>query len=279
MKKIAVITDSTSVIDESILEVNDNLYSVPLHIVFNEKSYRDGIDISSDEFFEKMSDSSILPTTSQPSVGEVIELLESIKEKYDHIIYITISSGISGTYQTGMLAKNEVSDNITVFDSLITSVVQKEMVLETLNMINENKLIEKITENLERIRTNSNVLLVVDDLKHLNRTGRISLTTASIGNMLKLKPILSFVDGKIVVKKKIRTLRKAHSHIVEFVTEIGIASDSKLMIAHAKGFEAASRLKDELLGIYPHHEITISELSPVISLHTGPNTVGIAWIK
>ncbi|XMB66365.1 DegV family protein [Mycoplasmatota bacterium zrk1] len=279
MRKIAVITDSTAVIEKSILENNENLYSIPLHIIFGDKSYRDGIDISVGDFFNRVSNSSSLPTTSQPSVGEVIDLFEELMKKYDHLIYITISSKISGTYQNGLLGKNEVSDRITVFDSLITSVVQKQMVIETLDMINENKGIEDILSNLKRIRTNSNVLLVVNDLKHLNRTGRISFAAASIGNMLKLKPVLEFDNGKIVVRKKIRTVTKAYKHVVEIIKDKDLSSTSKIMIAHADGYESALSLQKELNLLYPNHEITISELSPVISLHTGPNTVGLAWIK
>ncbi|QVK20163.1 DegV family protein [Mycoplasmatota bacterium] len=279
MRKIAVITDSTAVIEKSILENNENLYSIPLHIIFGDKSYRDGIDISVGDFFNRVSNSSSLPTTSQPSVGEVIDLFEELMKKYDHLIYITISSKISGTYQNGLLGKNEVSDRITVFDSLITSVVQKQMVIETLDMINENNGIEDILGNLKRIRTNSNVLLVVNDLKHLNRTGRISFAAASIGNMLKLKPVLEFDNGKIVVRKKIRTVTKAYKHVVEIIKDKDLSSTSKIMIAHADGYESALSLQKELNLLYPNHEITISELSPVISLHTGPNTVGLAWIK
>lgn len=279
MRKIAVVTDSTSVIDKSVLDNNDNLYSIPLHIVFGENSYRDGIDINSNELFVKMSQTEVIPTSSQPSVGELIDLFESLKGNYDYIIYITISSGISGTYQTGLLAKNEVSDNIIVFDSLNTSVIQKQMVLETLDMISSGKNIDEIVENLQRIQTSSGILLVVDDLNYLNRNGRISLAAASIGSMLKLKPVLEFNQGKIVVKKKIRTAKKAHNHLVEIVENEDLKETSKIMIAHADGLKAANSLKENIEKVYPNHDITVSELSPVISIHTGPNTIGVAWIK
>lgn len=280
MSKIAVVVDSTSVIDKELFEDNSNLYSIPLHIMIGSESYKDGIDLIPSEFFEKMEQSPELPTTSQPSVGEVFNLFEELIEKYEHIIYITISSKISGTFQTGVLVKNQVSEKkITVFDSSFTSVIQKQMAIEALELIKKDKSIEDIIKNLEYIRSNSSILLVVDELNHLHRTGRIGLAAASFGTMLKVKPVLSFDQGEILVKKKIRTIKKAHNNLIELITKEKLCKDSKIMIAHANGYDYALKLKEKALKIYPNHEIIIDELSPVISVHTGPNTVGISWIN
>lgn len=280
MHKIAVVVDSTAVIDKEIIENNSNLYSIPLHVMVSGKTFRDGLDITPSEFCRKLEEGFEIPTTSQPSIGEVSALLEELVEKYDHIIYITISSRLSGTFQTGILVRNQISeDKIIVFDSLFTSTIQKQMALETLELIKREMSIETIIENLEYIKANSKILLVVDDLGHLHRTGRISLSAASFGRMLKIKPILSFEQGEIVLTQKVRTLKKVYDNLVEQIASENLSKDSKIIIAHASGYDYALDLKEEVLKIYPEHEVMIEELSPVISVHTGTRSFGISWIN
>lgn len=280
MHKIAVVVDSTAVIDKEILESNSNLYSIPLHLIVDGKDFRDGLDITPSEFCERMEISSDLPTTSQPSAGEVFKLLEELVDEYDHVFYITISSKLSGTFQTGMLARTQISeDKITVFDSLFTSTIQKQMAMETLELIKEGASIENIIKNLEYIRSNSKILLVVDDLKHLHRTGRISLSAASFGRMFNIKPILSFEEGEILLNQKVRTMKKVYDNLIEQIANEKLSKNSKIIIAHAKGYDYALNLKEKLISIYPEHEIMIEELSPVISVHTGIRSIGLSWIN
>ena len=279
MSKIAVVVDSTAVINNELLESNNNLYSIPLHVIIDDKSYRDGIDITPCEFCYKMSKSTNLPTTSQPPLGDVFELFEELVDKYDHIIYITISSKLSGTFQTGVLAKNQVSeDKIIVFDSSYTSTIQKQMAMKALELINMGRSIEEIIENLEYIKSNSKIYLVVDDLKHLHRTGRISLSASSFGKILNIKPILAFENGEIVVNKKVRTMGKVYDTLAELIANDKLTSNSKIILAHANGYDYALKMKEKVLEIYPEHTVLIEELSPVISVHTGEKSFGLSWI-
>jgi len=279
MSKIAVVVDSTAVINNELLESNHNLYSIPLHVIIDDKSYRDGIDITPCEFCYKMSKSTNLPTTSQPPLGDVFELFEELVDKYDHIIYITISSKLSGTFQTGVLAKNQVSeDKIIVFDSSYTSTIQKQMAMKALELINMGRSIEEIIENLEYIKSNSKIYLVVDDLKHLHRTGRISLSASSFGKILNIKPILAFENGEIVVNKKVRTMGKVYDTLAELIANDKLTSNSKIILAHANGYDYALKMKEKVLEIYPEHTVLIEELSPVISVHTGEKSFGLSWI-
>ncbi len=281
MKKVAIVTDSTAVMDSKFIEDNDNLSVIPLHILFGQDDvYRDGIDLTSQAFFDKIKNTDDLPTTSQPSVGEVLELFEVLNEKYEEILYITISSKISGTYSTGQAAANLLSDfNIKVFDSLNTSVIQKLYVEEAVRLSNEGKSIDDIYTHLEKLREDSEIYLVVDDLRHLGRTGRLNNVSAIIGALLKIKPILHFEDGFINLKKKVRTLKKAYSEVVNILLDRHIDDNTTVMIAHAKGLENAEIIKNNILSILPNRHIEICELSPVISVHTGPNSVGVAWVR
>ena len=121
--------------------------------------------------------------------------------------------------------------------------------------------------------------LVVDDLRHLGRTGRLNNVSAIIGALLKIKPILHFEDGFINLKKKVRTLKKAYSEVVNILLDRHVDANTPVMIAHAKGLENAEIIKDNILSLMPNRHIEICELSPVISVHTGPNSVGVAWVK
>ena len=279
MSKIAVVVDSTAVIDNNLFESNSNLYSIPLHLIIDADSYRDGLDITPCEFCYKMSKSSHLPTTSQPPVGDVLKLFEELVEQYDHILYITISSKLSGTFQTGMMVKNQVSeDKITVFDSNFTSTIQKQMAIKALELAKAGSSIEDIVNALDYIKSNSKIYLVVDDLKHLHRTGRISLSASSFGKILNIKPILCFQNGEIVVNRKVRTMGKVFDILVELIENEKLTSNSKIILAHANGYDYALKMKEKILEIYPEHTILIEELSPVISVHTGEKSFGISWV-
>ncbi len=281
MRKVAIVTDSTAVMRKEFIDSNTNLYTVPLQILFgDDEVYRDGIDLSSIEFFEKISKTSTLPTTSQPSVGAVLELFEELIKDYDEVLYITISSNISGTFNTGLLASKQLSGKkIEVFDSLHTSVIQKMLVLEALKMADKGTQVDHIVKTLTKMRTNSSIYLVVDDLHHLGRTGRVNNMGAIIGALLKIKPILTFEDGYINLRKKVRTLKRAYLEIISIMTEANLDESSRIMIAHANGLENAKIVHEAISLVFPNKKIDICELSPVVSVHTGPNTVGVAWIK
>lgn len=279
MQKIAVVVDSTAVIDKELFEGNNNLYSLPLQLIMDDNSYKDGLDITPSEFCIKMNECIHLPTTSQPPIGDVLKLFEEIVDIYDYIIYITISSKLSGTFQTGILAKNQVSqDKIIVFDSLFTATIQKQMAVSTLELIKSGHSIENIIKNLEYIKSNSKIYLVVDDLAHLHRTGRISLSASSFGKLLNIKPILCFEAGEIILKNKVRTMNKVYNNLIELISKENLTSNSKIIIAHANGYDYALTLKEKMLEIYPEHTIMIEELSPVISVHTGAKSFGLSWI-
>lgn len=281
MKKVAIVTDSTAVMGSELEKNEQHLYTVPLQILFgDDEVYRDGIDLSSDMFFKKISNASVLPTTSQPSVGAVLELFEKLIETYDEILYITISSNISGTYNTGLLAAKQIEGKkVEVFDSLHTSVIQKMYVLEALEEVKKGYHVDHIVRKLKKMRSKSEIFLIVDDLHHLGRTGRVNNMGAIVGQLLKIKPILTFENGYINLRKKVRTLKKAYLEVMSILDSQELKESSRIMIAHANGMENALKVKEAIEIIYPDKEIEISELSPVISVHTGPNTVGVAWIK
>lgn len=276
---IAIVVDSTAVAEELKTQY-DNLYTVPLKLIFKDETYADGLDLSQETFFSKLEEAQVLPTTSQPSIGEVENIFTDLLKTYDNIIYLTLSSQISGTFNSGMMARQLVSkDRIHVFDTLNASVIHLMMTEEALKMIQQGSTPEEIMKRLGVLRDHARILLIVDDLKHLSRTGRLSTTSASIGNMLQIKPILHFNEGRIELLKKVRSVKKAHQAILDFVKDADINSKDRMMIAQANGRAYAETMKNCLQDLYPDMNIEIKDLSPVISVHTGPNTIGVGWIK
>jgi DegV family protein with EDD domain len=279
MTKIAIITDSTAVVEPEIISKYSFLKILPLQIIFRDKVFHDG-DISQRDFFNLVDQAEELPTTSQPSIGKVNELMENLLLDYDEIIYITLSSKISGTFQTGFITANEVSaDKIKVVDTLMTSTVQKRMVCKACDMVEKGKTVAQILECMEDMKKDHHAYLIVDDLNHLQRTGRVSGVAASLGTMLKIKPILRFDSGEIILDEKVRTMKKAMSYVMQVIEEKELKSNTHISLCHAKGEDYVLQMQELINQKYPEFETSISEMSPVISVHTGPKSIAIAWVN
>lgn len=279
MGEIAIVTDSTAVIESGLLEKYPFLYTLPLQIIFKDDIYYDG-EISQEKFFNLINIYPELPSTSQPLAGSTRDLFLKLLEKYQTIIYITISSNISGTYQTGAAISNDLDpQRIRVFDSLLTATVQKRMVMEACKYVEHEKSSDDIINCLSDMRNKHHTYLVVDDLKFLERTGRISGAVASVGSVLQIKPIVRFDNGLIVMDTKVRTINKSMDYLLRKLDQLKISDNTHILIAHAKGYEYALKMESLINEKYPNCKTSISELSPVISVHTGPQSMGISWVN
>lgn len=283
MSKIAIVTDSTANLTAVELNKYDNISVIPLFFIFGEETFLDGT-ISQSDFFKKVDtlydEKKILPTTSQPSIGTTTKHFEGLlNEGYDHVIYITLSSGLSGTYQNGVLGAKEFENKVTVIDSLSASAILKVMVLKAANLAIKQREVSYIVNQVGELINNNYIFLAVDDLAHLKRTGRISAAESVIGSLIKLKPILELEKGKIYPIDKVRSLSKAHKSIMEKALALDITKHDYVAIAHAFDIESASKIKQHLDKKLKDIEVEIVELSPVISTHTGRGSVGITVVK
>lgn len=277
--KTAVVTDSTAYIPK---EMRDQLHihMIPLSVIFGNEAYQEEIDISAAEFFEEVK-TSALPTTSQPPVGQFVELFERLAADYDAVISIHLSSGISGTYQ-GAVAAAEMVEGIKVypFDSEISCMVQGFYVLEAAELALQGKPVTEIMNRLEEMRETTKAYFMVDDLSHLQRGGRLSSAQAIIGSLLQVKPLLHFVDKKIVPFEKIRTRKKALKRVAELLGEAVKGGEPyRAVIIHANREEEALVWKQELEGEYPNVEFMIGYFGPVIGTHLGEGSMGLGWVK
>lgn len=278
--KIAIVTDSTVFLPEKVKN-NPNLFIIPIPIIVDGKVYNEGIDIdasSNDEYYSMLKNSKDFPTTSQPAIGEVIELYETIAKKgYDTIISIHLSSGISGFVNT-LHSLKETVEGVTLYpyDSKITSIPMGYMVESALNSLNQQISLEEIFKKLDDIRENTYAYLIVEDLNNLVRGGRLTNGAAIIGSLLKIKPILTFEEGKIVLFEKIRSTNKAFSRAKAIIGkhDSEIDKNVRLYIIHANNLEVAEKEKIKLQELYPHATIEIGSFGPVIGTHLGEKAIG-----
>lgn len=278
--KIAVMTDSTSYIPAKIRE-ELNIHMVPLSVVFGEESYREEIDITSEEFYKKLKENKALPTTSQPSIGYVTNKLEQLAEDYDAVISVHLSSGISGTYQA-IVSAGEMVEGIDLYayDSEASCLVQAFYVYEIVEMIKQNKTPEEIITRLDEMKKTMHAYFMVDDLTNLMRGGRLSNAQAIVGSLLQVKPILHFVDKLIVPFEKIRTRKKAVNRIMSLLEEkAATGKDLKVSFVHANNESAALELEAIFKEKYPNIETSITYFGPVIGTHLGEGAVGLAWYE
>ncbi|HZH62828.1 MAG TPA: DegV family protein [Metabacillus sp.] len=278
--KTAIVTDSTAYIPESIRKEYD-IHMIPLSVNFGKETYQEEVEITSEQFFEKMRGKQELPTTSQPSVGKFVELFERLSKEYDAVISIHLSSGISGTYN-GAAAAGEMVENIKVYayDSEISCMVQGFYALRAAEMAREGKDPKDILARLDEMKKTIDAYFIVDDLSNLQKGGRLSGAQALIGSLLQVKPILHFEDKVIVPFEKVRTRKKALNRVLELLDEVAKKNEPmRVVVIHANRQEEAEKLQQELSKKYKHIECMVSYFGPVIGTHLGEGAMGIGWYK
>lgn len=276
--KVAVMTDTTAYIPMDVRE-KYNIHIVPLSVVFGDETYREEMDITTEKFYEKVREVDKLPTTSQPAIGEIVDMYETLSKEYDAVITIHISSELSGTFQAAESAGKMVEGiDVYPFDSAISAMGQGFYVIEAAERAAAGDTPEEIMAHLERMRQYVEAYFMVDDLSHLQRGGRLSNAQAVLGSLLKIKPILHIVDGKIIPFEKIRTKKKAIHRIMGMLDDrVKQGKVKRVVFIHANDEDAALALESEFKEKHPNIETMISYFGPVIGTHLGEKSLGAAW--
>jgi len=282
--KTAIVTDSTCYLPQEIVD-KYNITVVPIEVVFNTKTYREDIDLTTSEFYKLLQDSPELPSTAQPSIGEMMNVYDKLaKEGYDTVISIHLASTISGFVNNLKVAAKTIdSTNVVVYDSHITVRLMGYLAQEAAKMAQENKPVDEIIERLDVLRDSMGESFVVDDLKNLVKGGRLSNTSAVIGTVLNIKPLLEFDNEshKIVAYDKVRSMKKAKLKAEE---KLSIAMENathplRLLVIDADDPESGDRWAEELREKYPDSTLDRSYFGPVIGVHLGKGALAIAWIR
>ena len=276
MSKIALVTDSTCDLPESVVK-DKNITVIPLNVHFGEETFLDGIDLQSNEFFEKLSTSDIHPQTSQPSVGRFVEVYNDLLKKHDSILSLHISSKLSATYNSALQAQKEIgNENIKVIDSMNGTLGLGAIVHHMAELNQKGESFENLVIEVEKIIPNAIFMGLVPTLEYLAKGGRIGKARAFMGSILKFKPILSAVDGEIQSIGKVRALIKGMDFIVDEMKNHKI---SKLFIVHANHEERANLLKDKTKDLIDPKDVIIAEFGPVVGTHLGPGAFGVGFIS
>ncbi|RYI27928.1 DegV family protein [Bacillus infantis] len=277
--RTAVVTDSTAYIPK---ELRDrlNIHMIPLSVIFGNETYEEEVEITAEAFYEEVKHKE-LPTTSQPSTGQFVELFEKLSADYDAVISIHLSSGISGTYQGAVTAGSMVEGiRAYPFDSEISCMVQGFYVIEAAEMAAAGRDPQDIMARLEEMKQTVRAYFMVDDLSHLQRGGRLSSAQALIGSLLQVKPLLHFQNKVIVPFEKIRTRKKAMKRIADLLGEAASGGgEYRAVIIHANREKEADEWKAELEKELPNVEFMIGYFGPVIGTHLGEGSMGLGWYK
>jgi fatty acid kinase fatty acid binding subunit len=275
---IGIVTDSTAYLDVDFVEKHD-IKVVPLKVIMEDVSYREGIDISNDEFYRRMREQDIFPTTSQPSAGEFLEAYKEMSAQYDALISIHISAGISGTCESAWSAAAEMGDYpIEVIDSRFTGFMLMLFVMELVKARDAGKSKDELKSLAAKMIEGSVEYFCVDTLEYLHRGGRIGGAQALMGSMLRVKPLL-YLDGTIDALDKVRGSKKALDRLVELAAEK--AGDRKVLVAltHVRNVPRMNELKEKVKKALncDADAIVFNETGPVIGSHVGPGTVGVGF--
>lgn len=275
---IKLVTDSTAYLSEELVRQHD-IRVVPLYVHFGETAFREGVDLSNGEFFARLKEAPVLPTTSQPSAGEFYQVFKELVDEGHEIITLTISSRLSGTWNSAMAAKEMLPEaDISVVDSLSTSIGLQLMIQAAIEAVAAGATRQEVVDQIEQAKQNMKVLFVVDTLEYLAKGGRIGNAKAFLGTLLKVKPILVLQDGAIEPCEQVRSKRKAQARMLELIEEhLGSQGpQAKVAITNALVPEEAHSLAQELSERLCCAEPTVADIGPVIGTHTGPGVIGVA---
>lgn len=281
--KTAIVTDSTCYLTDK--EIADNhITVVPIPVVIDGKSYDEGVDITTEEFYQKLRTSGSFPSTTQPPLGKMIELYKILRDKgYENVISIHLASTISGFVNSLDSIKDEIEGlNVYVYDSEITVRLMGTLALEAARMAREEQSPEDILTQLNELRATFGEYFIVDDLQNLVRGGRLSNASAFIGGLLKIKPILTFNDAhEIVAFEKVRSAKKAFARVEELFAQnkAEINYPIRAIIIHANDEPGALKWQERLQAKYPDLPIDISYFGPVIGTHLGEKALALAWLR
>ena len=273
---VRIVTDSTADLTPE-QQRAAGITVVPLNVHFGDEVFRDHVDLSTDEFFRRLKASPQLPRTSQPSVGAFEEAYRSLRQGGDEIVSVHLSSKVSGTYNSALMAAQSVGEGkIDVVDSLSTSMALGFIALEGAKLARAGRDRQAVAECLRGLVPKARVICVVDTLTYLERGGRIGKARALLGSLLNVKPILQLKDGEVVPLGRARGRPQALNRLLELLERDGKVS--QLAIMHGAAHTDAQQLRERVASSYPSVDIQLTEIGAVLGTHTGPGVIGFTYL-
>lgn len=276
---IKIMTDSTSDIDLEYAKKLD-VEVVPLKVIFGQKEYKDRVDLQPEQFYDLLASADALPSTSQPSPQDYLDIYEKIKENKDTLIVITLSSVLSGTYQSACIARDLVEyDDIYVIDSLNATQGLRLIVEKAVQLRNNGLSAKEIVDFIEDYKSRVHIYAYVDTLEYFYKGGRLTKTSATVGTMLKLKPVVGLKDGTLDVFEKARGSIKATAKVIDVIKKHGeIDLDEPISIGYTGDNVGLDKFENTLRNEFGFNEVLYGFVGPVIGTHAGPGARLIAYV-
>ncbi len=277
MMKLAFVTDSGTGFSQAFWKER-GIYSLPLQITVGDHTYDEFEEISYDQVIDNLHKQTLMKT-SLPSLGKIEDLFEQLKKDgYEGVFAVPICKGLSGTLDAMESAARQVGLTFYGFDTYSTAVLQSHCILTAKKMYEEGKSIEEIFEELEKIAGSCDTILLVDDLQHMRRGGRLTATAAALGGLLKIKPILHVnkdTDGRVDVVEKVRTMSRAQDRVIDRVKALGANNHYDFTVAHVDSAAAAEAYAQKIKAAFPGATIRIIDLVSAVGIHTGLNCLAV----
>ncbi|MBM4466625.1 MAG: DegV family protein [Chloroflexi bacterium] len=275
-RRVKIVTDSASDIPLAIAR-DLGITVVPCNVHFGERTYRDGVDLTSEEFFTKMASSPTLPTTSQPAVGVFEEAYRRLARETDQIISINLPAKLSATLNSARLAAQSLPElEIVIVDSTQVCMAQGWLAIIAAQAARQGRGLAEIVALIEDTIPRLRLIALLDTLEYLQKGGRIGKVTALMGTLLNVKPLLQVLDGEALPLENVRTRQKALRRLVEIVGDLGPLEEVAVM--HANAPVTAQQLVEMLAPIHPPERILVGQVGAILGTHAGPGAVGVACV-
>lgn len=279
MANVKIVTDSLADIPISLMQGLD-ITIVPCTVQVGNKTYRDKLDLDTEQFYRLIATTPKPPTTSNPAVGVFEEVYRQLARTSRQIVSIHVASTLSGTYNSARLAaqnvKQEMPVMIEVVDSQQLSMAQGWLVIHAARAAARGATITEVLQVIESLRDRPRLIAMLDSLQYAQRSGRLGKAAGMVGTMLNVKPLLALSRGEVLPLGAARTQQHALERLVEIALEHGL--NEEMAVVHCYAEVLARRLKYMVMSHIPNGQVTIAETGPVSGTHVGPGVVGLAWL-
>jgi DegV family protein with EDD domain len=276
---VKIVTDTLSDITSDLAE-ELGITVVPLYVRFGEEIYKDRVEITSEEFYRRLVLESKLPSTTQPTPNDFLDVYNKLAEETDEILVIVVSSKLSGTYQSATQAKETMKAKcrIEIVDSLSVAMNMGLIVIAAVNAVNNGANLDKAAKLARGAIERSHLTAYFDTLKYLAKGGRIGKAQGLLGSMLSVKPILTIKEGEMAPLTRVRSLNVGLDYLYNIAVSFKDNIEA-MAVEHCTTPDDADKLVERLAAIYPREKIYRSVISPVIGTYSGPNALALTVLE
>lgn len=276
---VQIITDSTS--DLTAEELRElGVHVIHMRVIFEDGVYTDGVGITKEEFYAKQAEAKVLPKTTQVNPGEFCDAFQPLLDTGDEVVAILLSSKLSGSFQSAVIAKDMVegAERLHLVDSLNVTLGEGLLVREAVRLRDAGKSGAEIAAAIEALRSRVRFVAFVGTLKYLKMGGRISASTAALGTMLNISPVVAVVDGEVKSVGKVRGSQKIMAYTLDFAKEYPVDTCHCVVFGHSRCQETMEAYRDKVTAALGIRDCAWDELGAVIGTHAGPGCYGLAYI-